>query len=70
MLNAQPLTISSFAPAINDNEGMRVASIYNYIIQNYSKSITLEEVADQAFMTPHAFCRYFKSIPAITWLPF
>jgi len=66
----ESLTLSSFPRAINDNEGMRVASIYNYIIQNYNKPITLEEVAGQAYMTPHAFCRYFKKHTRYTLVSF
>ena len=56
----EPLTVDASPKVFNDNEGMRIANIYNYIIQNYNKQLTLEEVAEQAFMTPHAFCRYFK----------
>jgi len=66
----EPLTVNSFPRSINDNEGMRVASIYNYIIQNYNKPITLEEVAEQAYMTPHAFCRYFKKHTRYTLVSF
>ena len=33
--------------------------IYNFLMQNYNRNIMLEEVADEAHMTPHAFCRYF-----------
>ncbi|PTS94700.1 AraC family transcriptional regulator [Pedobacter sp. HMWF019] len=65
-----PLTVSSFPRSINDNEGMRIASIYNYIIQNYSRALTLEEVAEQACMTPHAFCRYFKKHTRYTLVSF
>ena len=66
----EPLTVSSLPSSINDKEGMRVASIYNYIIQNYNKALTLEEVAEQAFMTPHAFCRYFKKHTGNTFVSF
>jgi len=66
----EPLTVDTFPKSINDNEGMRVASIYNYIIQNYNKDLTLEEVAEQAFMTPHAFCRYFKKHTRYTLVSF
>jgi AraC-like DNA-binding protein len=66
----EPLTVNSFPHLANDNEGMRVASIYNYIIQNYNKAITLEEVAEQAYMTPHAFCRYFKKHTRYTLVGF
>lgn len=66
----EPLTVNSFPRSINDNEGMRVAAIYNYIIQNYNKALTLEEVAEQAYMTPHAFCRYFKKHTRYTLVSF
>lgn len=56
----EPLAVNVNPRTINDNEGMRIANIYNYLIQNYSKPLTLEDVAQQACMTPHAFCRYFK----------
>jgi transcriptional regulator GlxA family with amidase domain len=29
-------------------------------MQNYKEQITLDEVAKLAYMTPQAFCRYFK----------
>jgi AraC-like DNA-binding protein len=66
----ETLALSSLPRSINDTEGLRVASIYNYIIQNYSKPITLEDVAGQAFMTPHAFCRYFKKHTRYTLVAF
>lgn len=56
----ETLSVNSYTKSLNDSEGMRIANIYNYIIQNYNKPLTLEDVAEQAFMTPHAFCRYFK----------
>ena len=56
----ETLSVNSYTRSLNDSEGMRIAHIYNYIIQNYNKPLTLEDVAEQAFMTPHAFCRYFK----------
>lgn len=45
---------------VNDNEGIRIATIYNYIMRNYKEPITLEDVSKVAYMTPQAFCRYFK----------
>lgn len=63
----QPLSSGSYTFSMTDPEGMRIASVYNYIMQNYSSALTLEEVAMQAHLTPTAFCRYFKSIPGIHW---
>lgn len=56
----QPLSSGSYTFSMTDPEGMRIASVYNYIMQNYSSALTLEEVAMQAHLTPTAFCRYFK----------
>jgi AraC-like DNA-binding protein len=58
--NLQPLSSGSYAFSMTDPEGMRIASVYNYIMQNYSSALTLEDVATQAHLTPTAFCRYFK----------
>lgn len=54
----------------SDNEGLRMSNIYNFIIQEYEKPITLEEAASKAYMTPHAFCRYFKKHTGHTFLSF
>lgn len=56
--------------SISENEGIRIGSIYNYITQNFTKAITLEEVADQANLTPQAFCRYFKKHTGNTFVAF
>lgn len=68
--NLEPLTDSPLLKTIADTEGMRVANIYNYIIQNYNKALTLEDVAEKAYMTPHAFCRYFKKHTRYTLVEF
>ncbi len=44
----------------SESEGIRIATIYSYVMQNYHQPITLEEVSKLAYMTPQAFCRYFK----------
>jgi AraC-like DNA-binding protein len=43
------------------HESERFNTIYQYILNNYSKTITLQEIAGIAHMSPHSFCRYFKS---------
>jgi AraC-like DNA-binding protein len=55
---------------VSDYEGLRISNIYNYIMQNYSRDIMLEEVAAAAFMTPQAFCRYFKKHTRVTFVTF
>ena len=57
-------------PAYSEHEGIRIGSIYNFIMQQYDKPITLEDVAKQAHMTPQAFCRYFKKHTRHTFVSF
>jgi len=66
----QPLSSGNFAFSMTDPEGMRIASVYNYIMQNYSSPLTLEDAAMQAHLTPTAFCRYFKKHTRHTFVHF
>jgi AraC-like DNA-binding protein len=54
----------------NENESIRISQIYNYILHNYEKNLTLENIAQQAYMTPQAFCRYFKKHTRQTFVSF
>ncbi len=65
-----PLSPETQPKTFSDHEGMRISNIYNYIMQNYNRDITLEEVAKAAFMTPQAFCRYFKKHTRVTFVTF
>lgn len=55
---------------VSENEGMRLSKIINFITQNYNNQITLDDVANAAFMTPQAFCRYFKKHTGHTFVSF
>lgn len=46
---------------MNSEDKVRMETINRYVIQNYSKNILLEEIASLVNLTPHSFCRYFKS---------
>lgn len=41
-------------------ESERINNIYQFVLENYSRTITLEEIAKIAHLGPHSFCRYFK----------
>lgn len=56
----EPLSTESETTLFSDNEGIRIATVYNYIMRNYKEQITLEQISKLAYMTPQAFCRYFK----------
>ena len=68
--NLQPLSSGSYAYSMTDPEGMRIASVYNYIMHNYSRPLTLDDAAKQAHLTPTAFCRYFKKHTRHTFVHF
>jgi AraC-like DNA-binding protein len=65
-----PLSSYGDLPSITENEGIRIGNIYNFIMQNYSEAITLEDVAKAAYMTPESFCRYFKKHTGHTFISF
>jgi AraC-like DNA-binding protein len=65
-----PLSARSQPVAYSEHEGIRIGAIYNYIMQQYDRPITLEDVAKQAHMTPQAFCRYFKRHTLHTFVSF
>jgi AraC-like DNA-binding protein len=66
----QPLSSGGYSYSMTDPEGMRIAAVYNYIIQHYHDTLTLEDVAMQAHLTPTAFCRYFKKHTRHTFVHF
>jgi AraC-like DNA-binding protein len=65
-----PLSDRSHPISYSEHEGIRIGAIYNYIMQQFDKPITLEDVARQAHMTPQAFCRYFKKHTLHTFVSF
>lgn len=56
----QPLCPFDYAPQMTENEGQRLGNVINFIMEHYHRPISLEEASSQVFMTPGAFCRYFK----------
>lgn len=59
------------APSLfSESEGIRIGRIFNFLMQHYSRNITLAEVAAAAHMTAPAFCRYFKKHTRQTFVAF
>lgn len=46
---------------INSEDKYRMETIFRYVIQQYPNKIFLKEIASLVNLTPHSFCRYFKS---------
>jgi len=51
-------------------EESRLKNVYNHVIEHYSQVISLDDIADMANMSVHAFCRYFKKKTGQTFLEF
>ena len=66
----EPLSSATHGYSMTDPEGMRIAAVYNYIMQNYAGKLSLEAAAAQAHLTPTAFCRYFKKHTRHTFVHF
>ncbi len=66
----EPLSSCAQPANFSEHEGIRIGAIYNFIMQQYDKPITLEDVSRQAHMTPQAFCRYFKKHTLHTFVSF
>ncbi|MBL7763281.1 MAG: helix-turn-helix domain-containing protein [Chitinophagaceae bacterium] len=64
------LATISAANSFTDQEGLRMNDVYQYTMAHYPENITLKQVADIAFLTPQAFCRYFKKHTRKTYIAF
>lgn len=55
--------ISSIAhkDVVHQRETDRVNQVYTFVLKNFSRKISLQEVADLVYMTPTSFSRYFKT---------
>lgn len=66
----QPLATPEFVLPNQANHESRLQKVINYVFVNHTKTITLEEIAGIAFMTPPAFCRFFKNSTNKTFFQF
>jgi len=55
---------------LSEFEGKRMDAVYQFILENYTKSISLAQVANIAAMSKPAFCRYFKQHTNKTFVSF
>ena len=65
VLHEQPYHIN-----FSDKEHHRLQSIYAFVDKNYSRKISLQEVAQVGNMSKEAFCRYFKKATRYTFVEF
>lgn len=53
---------------LEDNQ--RINMIFNFVQNEFQRSITLDEISEKVNMTKPAFCRYFKKITRKTFVDF
>ena len=52
------------------SEKDRINKIYNYLIENFKKEISLKEIAAVGNISPNSFCKFFKSRSRKTYTQF
>ena len=59
-----------YSRIINSYDFFRFNTVHEYIIRNFTKPITLQEISEKANICPTAFCRYFKKHTGRTFISF
>jgi AraC-like DNA-binding protein len=55
------LASQNYSNHFHAHEKERMHSVYEYLMKNFKKEISLKEISGLAAMNPNAFCRFFKS---------
>lgn len=66
----EPLSTFIYPKKYSDNEGKRMSNIMEYTMNSFQKEISLHTIAEISYMTPNAFCRYFKQRTNKTYFQF
>lgn len=65
-----PLCSDTYSVHSDTTEKTRMNNVLDFIVKNYNKQLTLDQVANEAHLSPHAFCRYFKKHTGQTFVAF
>lgn len=58
--NKRELSTEGFNPISTSSEAERINKVYDYVFKNFANGIDLEKVASIIYLSPAAFCRFFK----------
>ncbi len=56
----EALNLIPVSRSLSERDGKRMDQVMRFILENSHRAISLEEIAEQAFMSKEAFCRFFK----------
>jgi len=64
--------LSSFVykGSYSDDQGKRMSDVFEHTMHNFHDTISLDEIANVANMTPQSFCKYFKQRTNKTYFGF
>lgn len=68
--NYKSLSSFIYDKKYTDNEGTRMRNVFEYTMNNFQNSISLETISEVANMTKNAFCKYFKKRTNKTYVQF
>ncbi len=69
----QPRTVLSdrlYPKTLSNNQGHRLQLVFDHVMKNFHQEIKLQTVADMIYMSPNAFCRFFKKRSNKSFLTF
>jgi AraC-like DNA-binding protein len=55
------LASTRYSHTYDENDIKRINDVYKYVMENFTEVISLDSVSSIAYMTPSAFCKYFKN---------
>mgnify|MGYP000394658283 CR=1 FL=1 len=70
VVEKRALTQFLYPKKIGDSQGKRMQTIFDYTITNFQKEIDLDTASALVYMTPNAFCRFFKQHTNKTYFQF
>lgn len=72
LIHSKKQSLSSFVyhKKYTDNEGKRMNDVFQFTMDNFHEPISLDEIAEKAYMSKNAFCRYFKQRTNKTYFQF
>lgn len=64
------LNVNELSLEVKQQDNQRINDIYDFVQNNFKRSISLEEISDEVNMTVPAYCRYFKKQSGKTFTHF
>ncbi len=68
--DCEPLSSSGFVQTYNASNTDRIDQIFNYTFTHFKEPLSIEKVASAINLSPHSFCRYFKTRTLKTYWQF